>query len=168
MPLWPCISGRTWVKTCMRVMFIQVKNGVPASFWRCMKSIAAGYPTMCGNLTRVLGDRDLQLHYEPPAIHEVIVEGDLAVVRLTWTITVTVGGETETTDKEGMDVSGGSRTGASRSRATSRSRRHRSGCSGSGRRRRGARATSCSGVAVNHRRSSGGLMSRNIRRSARS
>ena len=25
----------------MRVMFIQVKNGVPASFWRCMKSIAA-------------------------------------------------------------------------------------------------------------------------------
>ena len=52
----------------------------------------------------MLGDRDLQLHYEPPAIHEVIVEGDLAVVRLTWTITVTVGGETETTDEEGMDV----------------------------------------------------------------
>ena len=63
------------------------------------------YPTMCGNLTRVLGDRrTCGLRYDPPAIHEVIVEGDLAVVRLTWTITVTAGGETETTDEEGMDV----------------------------------------------------------------
>ena len=46
------------------------------------------YATMCGNLTRVLGTPDLGLRYDPPAIHEVIIEGDLAVVRLTWTITV--------------------------------------------------------------------------------
>ena len=59
---------------------------------------------MCGNLARVLGDPDLGLRYEPPAIHEVVDEGDMAVVRLTWTITVRVGGETETTEEEGMDV----------------------------------------------------------------
>ena len=62
------------------------------------------YATMCDNLTRVLGRPDLGLRYDPPAIHEVIIEGDPAVVRLTWTITVTAGGETETTDEEGMDV----------------------------------------------------------------
>jgi steroid delta-isomerase len=62
------------------------------------------HATMCGNLARVLGRADLGVRYEPPAIHEVIVEGDLAVVRLTWTITVTAGGETETTEEEGIDV----------------------------------------------------------------
>jgi steroid delta-isomerase len=34
----------------------------------------------------------------------VIVAGDLAVVRLTWTLTVSVDGATETTEEEGIDI----------------------------------------------------------------
>ena len=41
MPLWPRINFRTWVNACMRVVFIQVKNGLLALACRCMKSIAA-------------------------------------------------------------------------------------------------------------------------------
>ena len=41
MPLWPRIDSRTWVNACMRVVFIQVKNGLLALACRCMKSIAA-------------------------------------------------------------------------------------------------------------------------------
>ena len=41
MPLWPRIDSRTCVKTCMRVVFIQVKNGLLAFACLLMKSIAA-------------------------------------------------------------------------------------------------------------------------------
>lgn len=60
--------------------------------------------TMCGNLARVLAREDVRLAYGPPAIHEVIVSGDLAVVRLTWTLTATAGGEAEVTTEAGLDV----------------------------------------------------------------
>lgn len=59
---------------------------------------------MCGNLAEVLARDDLGLSYAPPEIHEVIVSGDLAVVRLTWTLTTTGAGGTETSVEEGMDV----------------------------------------------------------------
>lgn len=60
--------------------------------------------TMCGNLARVLARDDLRLRYDAPEVHEVIVSGDLAVVRLTWTLTAAAQGGTETTTEEGMDV----------------------------------------------------------------
>ena len=60
--------------------------------------------TMCGNLARQLARDDLRLHYELPAIHEIMVSGDIAVVRLTWTLTAAARGESETTAEEGIDV----------------------------------------------------------------
>jgi uncharacterized protein (TIGR02246 family) len=62
------------------------------------------YQTMCGNLTRILARSDIRLHYDVPAIKEIIVSGDIAVVRLTWTLTVESGGARDTTTEEGMDL----------------------------------------------------------------
>src|SRR5262245_9898524 len=50
--------------------------------------VNGSYQTMCGNLTKILGRSDIRLHYGVPAIHEIIVSGDIAAVRLTWTLTV--------------------------------------------------------------------------------
>lgn len=50
----------------------------------------AGYETRCRLLTRAIDDPARTFHYVPE-IKEVIVEGDLAVVRLDWTLTVTPG-----------------------------------------------------------------------------
>ena len=41
---------------------------------------------------------------DEPAIHEILVSGDLAVVRLTWTLTAEKGGVRDVTTDEGMDV----------------------------------------------------------------
>lgn len=60
--------------------------------------------TMCVNLARTLAREDLRVSYAPPEIHEIIVSGDLAVVRLTWTLTAEAKGETETATEEGVDV----------------------------------------------------------------
>lgn len=46
------------------------------------------YETRCDILTRSLNDPGREYHYALD-IHEVIVEGDLAVVRLTWTLFIT-------------------------------------------------------------------------------
>jgi steroid delta-isomerase len=62
------------------------------------------YDTMCGNLGKILARSDIRLHYAVPAIHEIIVSGDIAVVRLTWTLTVERSGTKDTTTEEGMDV----------------------------------------------------------------
>jgi uncharacterized protein (TIGR02246 family) len=59
--------------------------------------------TMCTNLAKVLGRSDIGLHYAVPAIQEIIVSGDVAIVRLTWTLTVQRGDATDTTTEEGMD-----------------------------------------------------------------
>lgn len=45
------------------------------------------YATRCDILTRSLADPAREYHYDLN-LHEVIVEGDLAVVRLTWTLFV--------------------------------------------------------------------------------
>jgi len=62
------------------------------------------YETMCGNLAKILGRSDIWLHYAVPAIHEIIISGDVGVVRLTWTLTVRRNGVSDTTTEEGMDV----------------------------------------------------------------
>ncbi len=46
------------------------------------------YATRCDILTKSLGDPARDYHYDLD-LHEVIVEGDLAVVRLTWTLFIT-------------------------------------------------------------------------------
>jgi hypothetical protein len=38
---------------------------------------------MCGNFARRFARPRVTLRYDPPRIHEIPVEGDLAVVRLT-------------------------------------------------------------------------------------
>lgn len=59
---------------------------------------------LCANLRVVLARRDLKLRYYEPTIHEILVSGDLAVVRLTWTLTAEKNGVRDVTREEGMDV----------------------------------------------------------------
>lgn len=60
--------------------------------------------TMCGNLAKLLAKTDIQVSYRNPDIHEIIVSGDIAVVRLTWTLTTEANGTRDTTTEEGMDI----------------------------------------------------------------
>lgn len=62
------------------------------------------HATMCGNLAKVLARDDLSLRYEPPQIHQVLLSGDLGVVRLTWTLVTTSADGVETSSDEGIDV----------------------------------------------------------------
>ena len=64
-----------------------------------------GYPEICDLLQRSLRDRAKTYTYALD-IREIIVSGDLAVVRLVWTLTVaTVGvAKTAIADEPGMDV----------------------------------------------------------------
>jgi len=60
--------------------------------------------TMCENLARVLARTDIRVSYKPPDVHEIIVSGEIAVVRLTWTLTAAANVTTDTTTEEGMDI----------------------------------------------------------------
>ncbi len=60
--------------------------------------------TMCGNLAKLLARTDMEVSYRNPDIHEIIVSGDVAVVRLTWTLTTTANGARDTTTEEGIDI----------------------------------------------------------------
>ena len=60
--------------------------------------------TMCGNLATLLGKTDIQVSYKNPDIHEIIVAGDVVIVRLTWTLTTEANGARDTTTEEGMDI----------------------------------------------------------------
>jgi len=61
----------------------------------------AGFATRCATITRALSDQTRQLRYAPE-IHEIVVEGDLAVVRLDWTLAIEPGGEQAI--ETGLDV----------------------------------------------------------------
>lgn len=61
----------------------------------------ADYDTRCATLSKVMRDPKRKFSYAPD-IKEVIVEGDLAVVRLEWTLSISPGGETST--ESGLDV----------------------------------------------------------------
>ncbi len=63
----------------------------------------AGKAVVCERLARVLAREDVRLLYVVD-IHEVLVWGDNAVVRLDWTLTTEAAGETETSVERGMDV----------------------------------------------------------------
>lgn len=63
-----------------------------------------GYDAVCGRLTAALADQSRTMSYALD-IREVIVTGDTAVVRLTWTLTMRPagGGEAVTVREQGMD-----------------------------------------------------------------
>lgn len=61
----------------------------------------AGYEQRCAIISRALGDTSRKLRYAMD-IREIIVEGPLAIVRLTWTLTVTPGDEVSI--EPGLDV----------------------------------------------------------------
>lgn len=61
----------------------------------------ADYATRCALIAKALGDPQRRFHYAAD-IKEVIVEGDLAVVRLTWTLTISPGDIKSV--EPGMDV----------------------------------------------------------------
>ncbi|MEI9899746.1 MAG: nuclear transport factor 2 family protein [Hyphomicrobium sp.] len=63
-----------------------------------------GYEDICALLTRSLRDESKRYAYSLD-IREIIVSGDLAVVRLAWTLNVTLpNGQVVTTVEPGMDV----------------------------------------------------------------
>lgn len=63
-----------------------------------------GYNDICTLLHRSLSDTSKRYEYALD-IREIIASGDLAVVRLTWTLTVTLpNGQLVTTSEPGMDV----------------------------------------------------------------
>src|SRR5262245_8443442 len=63
-----------------------------------------GWDALCDLLKRSLADRGKSYSYAL-AIKEILVEGDLAVVRLTWTLTVRGKDAAETTSVEpGIDI----------------------------------------------------------------
>ena len=59
---------------------------------------------VCGKLSAVLAKPGLQLHYDSPDIREIIVSGDIAVVRLFWTLTAQKGGASSVSTEAGMDI----------------------------------------------------------------
>jgi steroid delta-isomerase len=59
---------------------------------------------LCANLAKMLAKSDIQLHYDNPEVHEIVVAGDVAIVRLTWTLTTQANGAKDTTKEEGMDI----------------------------------------------------------------
>jgi len=61
------------------------------------------YATLCALLERALSDTTKKFDYAPD-IKEIIVSGDLAVVRLVWMVKLTADGKTVATEEPGLDV----------------------------------------------------------------
>jgi steroid delta-isomerase len=63
-----------------------------------------GRDKLCGNLGRLLSMQDLELQYDRPEIREIIISGDIAVVRVVWRLTAKKGNLADTTQEGGLDV----------------------------------------------------------------
>jgi ketosteroid isomerase-like protein len=63
------------------------------------------YPVLCARLNHALADTTQSLHYDLK-VKEIIVSGNLAIVRLTWKSTVTMNGKQQSNDETGLDVFG--------------------------------------------------------------
>jgi steroid delta-isomerase len=59
---------------------------------------------LCSHLDTLLATPGLQLHYGKPDIREIIVSGDIAIVRLAWTLTARKGAARDTGTEPGMDI----------------------------------------------------------------
>jgi uncharacterized protein (TIGR02246 family) len=86
------------------------KAGIFAFF---APDLVASYPgqpdrdfeAMCKHLAAALDHPTRRFRYDAPQIHQVMVSGDLAVVRLTWTLRITAEKEEDKVVREhGMDV----------------------------------------------------------------
>lgn len=55
---------------------------------------------ICQHLTKIFAENDTIYHYEQPDIKEILVSGDLAVVRLIWTLKI----NQQTIRENGIDV----------------------------------------------------------------
>jgi uncharacterized protein (TIGR02246 family) len=60
--------------------------------------------SLCDNLNQLLAKPDLRLHYDYPDIREIIISGDVAIVRIMWMLTAHKGAEQDTTPEGGIDV----------------------------------------------------------------
>lgn len=67
-------------------------------------ALDGGRDAVCTRLAALLAKPDLQLHYSPD-IREIIVSGDIAVVRLFWTLTTQTGADRDVSREAGMDIS---------------------------------------------------------------
>lgn len=66
-------------------------------------ALDSGQDAVCARLAALLAKPDLKLHYGLD-IREIIVSGDIAVVRLFWTLTTERGTHRETSKEAGMDI----------------------------------------------------------------
>jgi uncharacterized protein (TIGR02246 family) len=62
------------------------------------------YEAMCKHLSAALQHPDKTFHYDAPQIQEILVSGDLAVVRLIWTLRVTDRKGEAVVKEQGIDV----------------------------------------------------------------
>ena len=63
----------------------------------------AGHDAVCARLTHLLARTDASFRYTP-AIQEIIVSGDLAAVRLIWTLTTRHDDKVEMSREAGLDL----------------------------------------------------------------
>ena len=63
-----------------------------------------GRAAVCGRLRAVLTRPGVQLHYDDPDIKEIMMAGDLAVVRLVWTLRTRRNGAEQVSTESGMDI----------------------------------------------------------------
>jgi steroid delta-isomerase len=66
--------------------------------------VEGDHDRMCGNFRRVFGRSGLVMRYDAPLIHEIWIDGSIAVVRLRWTLTTEADGKRDVTTEEGMDI----------------------------------------------------------------
>lgn len=62
------------------------------------------YDEMCRHLTKALASKDKTYHYDTPQIEQILIEGDIAVVRLMWTLKTSTKTHAETIREKGLDV----------------------------------------------------------------
>lgn len=69
-------------------------------------TVDKNYEEMCKQLTTSLKDPNITYHYDIPAIEQVIINGDLAIVRLVWTLKISYKNkpEQEEVRERGLDV----------------------------------------------------------------
>jgi len=59
---------------------------------------------LCARIKAAQAKPGLELHYDYPDIREILVSGDLAAVRLFWTLTTRKDGVADTTVEPGIDI----------------------------------------------------------------
>jgi uncharacterized protein (TIGR02246 family) len=62
-----------------------------------------GHDAVCRRIAKALANRNVTLHYAAK-IEEIILSGDLAVVRLVWSVTTRQGAKVVASEEPGLDV----------------------------------------------------------------